>query len=116
MKLVTVDELRRWQREKKGFLFLNVLDRETFAAGHAAGSRNVPLDGPDFEGRVAQLAGGKARPVVVYCAGPTCDASTRAARRLEAVGFTNVHDFKGGLQEWREAGGSVESAEKPIDR
>ena len=109
MQMMSLDELRQWRRQKKDFLFLNVLDAATFEAGHLPGSRNVPLGSSDFERQVERQAGRKDRPVVVYCASMTCDASTKAARRLEEAGFTVVHDFKGGMKTWQEAGEPLES-------
>ncbi|HEX5009828.1 MAG TPA: rhodanese-like domain-containing protein [Planctomycetota bacterium] len=109
MQTMSLDELRQWRRQKKDFLLLDVLDDSQFQQGHVPGSRSAPVALPDFEQQVARQAGRKDRPVVVYCASMTCDASTRAARRLEDAGFTDVHDFKGGMKTWQEAGEAVES-------
>jgi rhodanese-related sulfurtransferase len=110
MQTMSLEELRQWRREKKDFLLLNVLDASTFQKGHVPGSRNAPLGSSDFEQQAERQAGRKNRPVVVYCASMTCDASTKAARRLEEAGFTDVHDFKGGMKTWQDAGEPLESA------
>jgi len=46
--------------------------------------------------------------VVVYCANAECDASPKAAERLEEAGFTDVVDYQGGTQSWEEAGLAIE--------
>ena len=110
MKTITLDALREWRRQRRDFLLLNVLDARAFEQGHVPGSHNVPVSSADFERQVERLAGRKDRAGVVYCASLTCDASTRAAHQLEAAGFTNVHEFEGGLQAWRGAGEPIETS------
>jgi len=46
---------------------------------------------------------------VVYCAGPTLHAAENAARDLVAMGYTNVKEFAGGKEEWKDA-------ELPLER
>ena len=70
-------------------------------AGRFPGARNVPLDTDDFvDGVVQKASGSKIRKVVLYCASPTCDASTQAATLLITAGFTNVIEYEGGLSAW----------------
>jgi rhodanese-related sulfurtransferase len=40
---------------------------------------------------------------VVYCWNASCHASTKTARRLEALGF-KVNELHGGLETWRKQG------------
>jgi len=44
------------------------------------------------------------RLIVVYCASDTCDASPKAAKRLEKMGYENVIDYPGGKKDWAEGG------------
>jgi rhodanese-related sulfurtransferase len=46
---------------------------------------------------------------VVYCWGPACNAATKAAARLSALGF-QVKEMIGGLEYWRHEGYAVEGA------
>lgn len=90
-------------------VIINVLAPEDFAAGHIAGSVNVPVNGNSrFTRDVLNVAGGKHRPLVVYCASVECPASGEAARLLEDAGFTAVSVFEGGMAEWQELGGDFE--------
>ncbi|HZJ71899.1 MAG TPA: rhodanese-like domain-containing protein [Planctomycetota bacterium] len=102
MNTIDAKTLKQWQADHRSFLLLDVLNADSFAKDHIPGSVNVPLDAPDFAQQVERLAGDKARAIVTYCASMECDASTRAARQLNAAGFTDVTDFKGGLKEWNE--------------
>lgn len=107
--LRTRDTERMLDREDA--VVINVLDAEKFEREHIPGTKNVPLTDENFIRRVETLAGGKDAPVLVYCAGPDCEASPKAARELEDAGFTEVYHFEGGMKEWKAAGKPVESAE-----
>ncbi|OUS24783.1 hypothetical protein A9Q99_23605 [Gammaproteobacteria bacterium 45_16_T64] len=50
----------------------------------------------------------KTDPVVVYCNGPSCMRSSKAAKMTVEWGFTKVNYFRGGLPAWKAAGYSVE--------
>lgn len=65
------------------------------AAGHIAGSLNIPV------GEIARRAdelGDKTKPIVVYCASGIRSAS--AAGVLRRSGFAEVHDL-GAMARWR---------------
>jgi len=49
------------------------------------------------------------RPVVVYCWGPGCNGSTRAALELARLGYT-VQEMIGGFEYWAREGRPVETA------
>jgi rhodanese-related sulfurtransferase len=84
-------------------LIINVLDQSQYRRRHIPGSENIPLAADDFIQRVEEVAGTKQRPVIVYCASATCDASPKAAQRLEEDGFTQVYDYEGGMDAWVQA-------------
>ena len=50
-----------------------------------------------------------AQPVVIYCAGGTCDASENLAILLRQAGFTKLHIFHDGFPAWKDAGFPVEA-------
>jgi rhodanese-related sulfurtransferase len=87
---------------------VNVLGRESFDQAHIPGSLCIPADDQSFTERVENTVGGKNKKLVVYCASFECNASPKAARRLEQAGFSQVYDFEGGLADWRAAGYPVE--------
>jgi len=103
MQVITRNRLETMNEEaKEDFVLVNVLPREEFNKAHIRTSVNVPHESDDFAERVERIAGSKARPVVVYCASLGCDASTRAATKLEEAGFENVFDYEGGTRDWLE--------------
>lgn len=102
MRTLTAKELQRMKKEQgEALAVINVLEPETFRAEHIPGSVNVPGKRDDFVKQVETEAGGKDRPVVVYCASASCNASPTAARKLDEAGFSRVYDFAGGMKAWR---------------
>jgi rhodanese-related sulfurtransferase len=67
-------------------------------------SKHIPL--AELEGRIAEIAKFKERPVLLACRSGTRSAG--AARVLKKAGFTQVFQLKGGIAAWREAGLPIE--------
>lgn len=103
MNTLTFDELKRMnEQEHQDFVLINVLPREKFIEDHIRTSVNVPVEDEEFVDIVAKIAGSKDRRIVVYCANFNCDASPRAAKKLEDAGFARIYDYEGGTREWNE--------------
>ena len=81
---------------------LDVRTAAEHAAGHIAGSINVPLG--QLPRRMAEVR--RDRAVVVHCAGGLHAAI--AASLLDACGYSGVSDLTGGFSAWKEAGELVE--------
>ncbi len=105
VEYIKIDELRKVLRSDRPPILVNVLSGKDYLKGYIPGSVSLPLD------RLKELAGvvlpAKDGAIVVYCANYTCLASTKAAKDLAAMGYTNVRDYKGGVQEWKKAGLSL---------
>jgi rhodanese-related sulfurtransferase len=56
----------------------------------------------------------RGQEIVTYCACPSEESSIAAAKILLENGFKRVRALKGGWQEWRKAGGNIESKPKGI--
>ncbi|MGQ9688269.1 MAG: rhodanese-like domain-containing protein [Desulfobaccales bacterium] len=94
-------------------LFLDVRSPEEYAELHVARALNLPEDKLEDEKELKNsgiLGLPRDRQIVVYCSTVRCDASLKAARRLQALGFTRVMAFLGGFQAWDEAGYDVDSS------
>ncbi len=74
--------------------------RETFGLEHLPGAMNLPWREVD-ERTTAHLS--RDAEYVVYCWNASCRASTKAAKRLESLGF-KVKELHGGLQVWKSQG------------
>ncbi len=85
-----------------GLQLVDVREHPEFAGGRIAGARCLPLG--EVERRAPELDRG--RPVVCVCR--SGKRSAQAAEKLEALGFTRVHQLDGGLLAWEQAGLPVE--------
>jgi rhodanese-related sulfurtransferase len=101
---------------------LSVLPRGEFDERHIPHSINVPLDDPAFEETVRRFVPDLGQRVIVHCSGLSSASSSDAAARLEAMGYTNVFDFKAGIAGWAaenrpfEAGQATRRGERPARR
>lgn len=80
--------------------------------GRAAGAVHLPT--ADIASRALGLLD-RRRPVVVYCWGPGCNGSTKAALALAELGFV-VREMIGGFEYWAREGLPVETDRGPADR
>jgi rhodanese-related sulfurtransferase len=88
---------------------IEALSEESFRKFHLPGAINVPVDDSRFEEKMAQAVPDKTTPVIVYCFDEECNASPRAAKRLEQLGYETVYDYEAGKMDWKEAGNPIES-------
>lgn len=86
--------------DDKGFVLVDVRSREAFDKGHLPGAINIPqarLTAPNLTSYDQETL------FVVYCAGPHCNASTKAAIRLARLGRP-VKEMIGGTTGWVDEG------------
>ncbi|MDD5556687.1 MAG: rhodanese-like domain-containing protein [bacterium] len=102
---ITYEQFMRIRNAGEAYVLLDVLDEDSFAEGRIPGARNFPVGTIDRESAEKMLPG--ETPVVVYCGSFLCPASTAAAKKLSALGYT-VLDYKGGIKEWTEKGNPLE--------
>jgi rhodanese-related sulfurtransferase len=107
MKTINANELKALLDGNEDVLLVNTLNAESFEKTQIPGAVNIPLEDEDFLARVEEQAGGKDKPVVVYCASQQCNSSDKAAEKLENAGFSAVTDFAGGFKAWQEEAANV---------
>ena len=90
--------------DNEGYAYVDVRSVPEFAAGHATGAYNIPLNhlGPDGPAPNAQFLAAmdktfpKDAKLIVSC--QAGGRSARAAAQLEAAGYTNVVDLSAGFE------------------
>jgi rhodanese-related sulfurtransferase len=87
---------------------VEVLGKSQYDDFHLPDAVNVPL-GSDFGEAIQAAVPDKHEPVVVYCWDADCDASPKAAKRMEQLGYDRVYDYVAGKADWRAAGKPVEA-------
>ena len=95
--------VRLMNREKASVV--DVSEPGEFAAGHIVGSRNIPLGRLEV---APDLPRSKTQPVVLVCA--SGKRAAKAAKALEAKGYTKAVVLAGGLAAWKAANLPVETA------
>lgn len=113
MQTVDVGRMEELQDQDETVV-IDVLPEESFDNRHIPGAINIPVAAPDFEERVEDAVPERSTPVVVYCADEECQASPRAARHLEEMGYERVYEFSGGLKAWRKAGHELTGQPKRV--
>jgi rhodanese-related sulfurtransferase len=88
-------------------LVIDVRNDAGWAQGRIPGAIHVP--NADLAARASQVAPDKHSPIVVYCWGPGCTGSTRAALALAQLGYTQVRELIGGFEYWVREGMAVVS-------
>jgi len=90
-----------------GFVLVDVRSANQFAAGHVAGAIHIPHAQLTAE----RLASYPSDTVfVVYCAGPHCNGSTKAALHIARLGRP-VKEMIGGVTGWLDEGFGLEAAQ-----
>ena len=86
------------------FVLLDVRSEELFTAGHVPSAVHLPH---------ARISADTLPSVpdgaiyVVYCAGPHCNGSTKAALKIASLGFP-VKEMIGGVEGWKDEGFDLE--------
>lgn len=107
-------QLARMIERHQPMTLIEVLPDDDYDDWHLPSARNVPVDSTDFARQIVNTVE-KDEPVVVYCMNSNCDASHRAAQKLDRMGYKKVFDYAAGKEDWRSAGLPIEILEKGID-
>ena len=109
LSTISCDELRGKLQSDERVVIIDALAPMSFAHSHLPGAINMPPERVE-----AKRIPDRDAEIVVYCANPECESSLDTARRLLALGFTNVRHYPGGKDEWRALGLPLERAGKPF--
>lgn len=91
-------------KDVKGFILVDCRRPEQYAEGHIPGALSLPYKDITPEG-TAHLP--KDKTIVTYCSSWHCNASTKGALQLSALGF-RVKEMIGGMAGWTQEGYAVE--------
>ena len=99
-KPVKASELKAWLSDGGEIALFDVREVGPYSEGHPFFS--VPLAYSRLELDIEKLSPRKTVRMVLFDAGD--DLADRAARRAEALGYSNVHVLQGGARAWKSAG------------
>jgi rhodanese-related sulfurtransferase len=106
MQVISREELRGKLDNNASVALIEVLGPDQYEQGHLPGAMNVPI-GDQFDEAIQQAVPDKDQEVVVYCASQECQASPKAARRMDELGYQHVRDYEAGKADWKTAGLSL---------
>lgn len=92
------------QRGQRSFVIVDARSAQDFEECHIPGAINLPYRRITAES-TAHLPHDQV--LAIYCWSPACNAATKAAAKLSALGF-QVKEMIGGLEYWRREDGPVE--------
>jgi rhodanese-related sulfurtransferase len=96
-------------RPPHGLILFDLREPRDFAIGHLPGALSLPfLHFPEEFGKAVAAgwpgADRATMPLVLYCYGIDCVRSRKAGAQAASLGFRDVLWFRGGVEEWRQAG------------
>ena len=103
---ITREEIRAALDAGNDVVIVEALGPMYYDDAHLPGARNLPHDRVDE--LAAEVLPDKSAFIIVYCSNTACQNSVVASRRLVDLGYTNVHEYVEGKQDWIEAGLPVE--------
>jgi len=112
-KTITRDELKQMIDNNEDFQLVETLPAKYYKKFHLPGAKNVEFD-ENFDSAIAEAAPDKNKKTVVYCMDEECDASPKAANRMEELGYADVYDYEQGKVDWQNAGLPVEKSPSSV--
>lgn len=98
-KDISIADLKKAIADKK-VTVIDVNGTDSYKAAHVPTAIDFEADG---EKLADKLPKDKGALVVAYCGGPSCGAYKAAAKKAEALGYTNVKHLAAGISGWKEA-------------
>ena len=92
------------QNNSAEIMVIDARTQEAYSKGHVPGAVNLPWRKIDSASTAAMP---RNKVLVTYCDGIQCNASTKAAMRLAALGF-RVKEMIDGIQGWKREGYPVQ--------
>lgn len=85
---------------------VDVNSQESYTKGHIPSAISYATNASNL---AKVLPVNKDSEIIVYCGSPMCGAWKKGAKAAEALGYTNVKHFAGGIKGFKEAGGKLEA-------
>ncbi len=106
-KRITRDQINDHLNSGDAITLVEALPERYYNDAHLP--RAIQMDYTEVGEKARSLLPDKNAKIVIYCASTECRNSTKGAHALDALGYTNVHEYVDGKQDWIEAGLPTES-------
>lgn len=101
-------DLCETRRQGDAPLLIDVRNQAAWDQGRIPGALHIPR--PELAGKIAKMVPDMGAEVILYCWGPGCNGSTKAALELTRLGYTNIKELLGGFEYWAREGLSIETS------
>lgn len=92
-KEINYEELKQMMKQNPYSVLLDVRSKQEYEEEHLAGSISLCLY--DLKENAQKIIKDKTQTIIVYCSSGS--RSKEAQKELEAMGYENVYNLKGGL-------------------
>jgi rhodanese-related sulfurtransferase len=99
----SIDVFEAKQLFDRGVVFIDSRDVVDWGIGHIQGAISLDWDSRFTVEALSDVIN-RDEPVVIYCHGPRCLRSSKAAAKAVSWGFTNTYYFRDGFPAWKNAG------------
>jgi rhodanese-related sulfurtransferase len=98
--------------QNRSALFIDARTSAEYNEGHIPQAVSIPLEAFDYQTPI--LADFPMNQMMItYCEGESCSESIDLAVHLNEIGFSDVHIFIGGWEQWQAAGYPVNEGDQP---
>ncbi len=89
-----IKEVEFYDINLKEYLIIDVRTKREFSENHINGAINIPLQ--EIKTNIVKYSIDKKKKILIYC--KSGGRSTRAVELLENMGYDNVYNLKGGIE------------------
>ncbi|MDD2320311.1 MAG: YceI family protein [Geobacteraceae bacterium] len=101
---ISCKELYQWITDGRTIFIIDTLPPEFYESRHIPGARNACIYEMNFLDTVQEITTDKNACIVLYDSSDRSRASAWAAEKLSAIGFKQIHELSGGIEEWEGTG------------
>lgn len=108
LRVITLEEAYALYQSNKG-IFVDSRSLFFYNRAHIRGAISICYRCTDTSTVMREMP--RDQLLIVYCSGPRCDQAQMLIQKLRMNQFRNIYWFKGGMDEWREAGYPIDEIE-----
>ena len=108
IEVIDTETLKHWLEEQKEMILVDARAERYFDGNMLPGAIYLPSNSSQEE--ILQKLPQKNIPLIVYCGGIDCPASTTLGTRLREMGYQEIYEYAEGIPAWMAAGYPLERA------
>ncbi len=101
-RLISATQLKSWYDQNKEMVILDARSKPYFDGNLLPKARWLSAESTDQE--ILSAVPSKNGLIVVYCWSTECPASGWLYDKLVKLGYANIYEYHGGIQEWKQLG------------